>query len=103
MRHNEKILQNLRNQLIEVLSKLPDEFALEQTKSYIRKSIASINEVEKKRENRKINAAQANTKAVQFGSLQDAANAIKLLDSMLEKEQKDIDKAESGPDELLNG
>lgn len=102
MRHNEKILGSVKNQLLEILNKIPDEFALEQTRSYLKKTIASINEVEKKRETRKANAVANDKQVLKFTSMEDAAKAIKLLDSMLEKEQKKIDKSESGSDQLLN-
>lgn len=103
MRHNEKILRGIKQQLVEILVKIPDEFSLEQTKSHLRKTIASINEVETKREQRKIQANQNNQQVVRFTNLEDAANAIKILDSMLEKEQKNIDNSTSGNDQLLNG
>jgi hypothetical protein len=103
MKRNEKALSQVKQQLIETLSKIPDEFALQKTKSLLRQTISSINEVETKRTRRAITEALNNQpkNPVFFGNLEDAQNAIKALDDILNQEQKKINELENNQTDLL--
>jgi hypothetical protein len=103
MKRNEKILSQVKQQLMESLSKIPDEFALEKTKNLLKQTITSINEVENKRKKRAITEAINNQpkNPMFFGNIEDAQNAIKILDDMINKEQNKIDGLQNNQTDLL--
>lgn len=109
MNTNEKKLENIKKTLVELYSQLPDQFALQDVKTYFKKTINSINEAQSKRNRRDAQQQQNATQNVmQFSSLESAQKALEILDKMLEEEQKNIDKTQkqqqqSNPDSLLNG
>ena len=109
MNTNEKKLANIKKALMELYSQLPDQFALEQVKSNMKKTINSINEIEVKRNKRHqqqlVNDMQ---NKMAFTSLESAKKALEILDQMLAEEEKNIKKQDvqnTRPleNELLNG
>jgi hypothetical protein len=110
MNTNEKKLDYIKNQLVELYRQLPDQFALENVKTNFKKTLNSINEVQNKRHKRQQqNLANETQKAMGFLSLEAAQKALEILDSMMANEQKNIEQAQQKPqqspsnDELLNG
>lgn len=109
MNTNEKKLSNIKKTLLELYSQLPDQFALDQVKTNMKRTINSINEVEQKRNKRyqqqAINDMQGK---MAFGSLESAKKALEILDQMLANEEKNLQKQDnqgsnSVENELLNG
>ncbi len=104
MKRNEKKLSEIKEQLTTAYYNMPNEFMLQRSKSLLLQTIRSIEEVEAKRIKRhkveEMNNIQKNI--VYFSSLNDAQQAIKTLDEMLQKEQKKIDEIDSGPPGILN-
>jgi hypothetical protein len=74
---------------------LPDQFALQETKQNLKKTLESIVQVNKKRHKRKLQEQQNNANLLQFTSLDDAKKALAILDQMMQDEQKVIDQANS--------
>jgi hypothetical protein len=103
MKRNEKALSQVKQQLVEALGKIPDEFALQKTKSLLKQTINSINEVEVKRKRREITESINNQpkNPIIFTNIEDAQNAIKILNDMLNQEQKKIDSLENNQTDLL--
>ena len=93
MNTNEKKLDNIKKTLMELSGQIPDQFALENVKSNLRKTIASINEVQNKRQKKYQQQTQNETQnKIGFMSSDDAKKALEILDQMLKSEQKSIDK-----------
>lgn len=108
MNTNEKKLDNIKKTLLELYSQLPDQFALENVKTNLKKTITSINEVQTKRQKRQVQQYQNEIQnKMQFSSLESAQKALQVLDKMLEDEQKKLDTPKQEPqqttDGLLNG
>jgi transcription elongation GreA/GreB family factor len=89
---------------------LPDQFSLQETKQNLKRTLDSINQVNKKRHKRKLQEQQNNANLLQFASLDDAKKALAILDQMMQDEQKIIDQAnspsntqKSNSDEMLLG
>jgi hypothetical protein len=96
MNTSEAKLLNIRKTLENCLRELPDQFALVEVKTNLRKTVESINNVQSKRKKRKIQELQnENTKKMGFLSIDDAKRALEILDSMMKDEQKVIDSANS--------
>lgn len=105
MNRNEKVLTEIKQKLTNILSSLPQQFALEDTKYYIKKALSSINIVESKRQKRKEQQLEQAKTQIGFSTLSDAQNALKILDDMLSLEQKNLKEAEREQQDtkLLNG
>lgn len=113
MKKEEK-LDEIKKTLENLYKQLPEQFALENVRTYMKKTISSINEVQNKRNKRKLqeqaNSKEAEMKKLKFISLSAAKNALDLLDQMMKEEEaklkqdtnkeKDVKNIE---DELLNG
>jgi hypothetical protein len=104
MNRNEKILTEIKEKLGGLLSSLPSQFALEDTKYYLKKALASIDLVENKRRKRQQQMEQSRMQ-MGFASMADAQNALKILDDMLASEQNNLKAAENQQQDskLLNG
>lgn len=107
MNNNEYRLQEIKSNLLELISKLPDQFALAEVKSNLRRTIESIEHVQTKRERRKIQEQQNNSQKLQFLSLQDAQRALDILNQMGQQQQNIIDNSQKDnnntTDEFLLG
>lgn len=104
MNRNEKILTEIKQKLTNLLSNLPQQFALEDTKYYLKRALSSIDLVENKRKKRQQQLEQSKMQ-VGFTSLSDAQNALKILDDMLASEQSNLKSSENEQKDskLLNG
>lgn len=107
MNNNEYRLQEIKSNLLELMRKLPDQFALAEVKSNLRRTIKSIEHVQTKRERRKIQEQQNNSQKLQFLSLQDAQRALDILNQMGQQQQNIIDNSQKDnnntTDEFLLG
>lgn len=109
MNNNEYRLQELKSSLVDIFNKMPDQFALTEVKSNLRRTIESINHVQTKRERRKIQEQQnLATNKLQFLTLQDAQKALNILNQMGKEQQDIIDNTnkkdtEKSTDEFLLG
>lgn len=92
MNSSETTLLNIRKTLEHCLRELPDQFALTEVKSNLKKTVESINNVQNKRKKRKLQDLQnESTKKMGFLSFDDAKKALAILDGMMQDEQKVID------------
>ena len=105
MNRNEKILTEIKQKIGNILSILPQQFALDETKYYLKKALSSIDLVENKRNKRKEQQLEQSRMQIGFASLSDAQNALKILDDMLASEQNNLKAAENHQQDskLLNG
>lgn len=109
MNTNEKKLSSIKKTLTELYSQLPDQFALDQVKLNLKRTINSINEVENKRYKRyQQQTANEMQSRMGFTSLESAKKALEILDQMLANEEKNLEKPDQQKtqpmnDELLNG
>jgi hypothetical protein len=105
MNRNEKILTEIKEKLGGLLSSLPSQFALEDTKYYLKKALASIDLVENKRRKRQQQQMEQSRMQMGFASMANAQNALKILDDMLASEQNNLKAAENQQQDskLLNG
>lgn len=102
MNKNEYRLQEIKNNLLDLLNKMPDQFALAEVKSNLRRTIESINHVQTKRERRKIQEQQNNSQKLPFLSLQDAQKALDILNQMGKQQQNIIDNAQKDNDKTTD-
>jgi len=105
MNRNEKILTEIKQKIGNILSILPQQFTLDETKYYLKKALSSIDLVENKRSKRKEQQLEQSKMQIGFASLSDAQNALKILDDMLASEQNNLKAAENQQQDskLLNG
>lgn len=94
MNHSESQLIRVKNNIQTALNLLPDQFALEEVRNNLRKTLQSINEVQSKRDKRKQESHQ-NQKFVGFTSMEDAKKALEILDGMMKEEEKIIKNSEN--------
>lgn len=96
MNSSEGQLQKIKQTLQNLLSNLPEQFALQEVKTNLMKTLQSINEVQKKRIKRKERFEQQNkTGGIGFMSMEDAKKALQILDDMMKQEEKTISDANS--------
>jgi predicted secreted protein len=100
MNYNEAQLKKIKEGLLNLYASLPDQFALQDVKSNFRRLLESINTIEKKRTKRKQTEQQTTTMA--FTNLEDAQNALKILDDMMKNQQNQINKMEKPPETNSN-
>jgi hypothetical protein len=101
MNTNEKRLDQIKNQLLELYRQLPDQFALENVKLSFKKTLQAINEVQTKRQKRyRQNLEYETQNRMGFQSVEAAQKALEILDGMLANEQKNIDQAQQKPEQL---
>jgi Cft2 family RNA processing exonuclease len=93
MNHSESQLERVKQNVQTAINLLPDQFALQEVKTNLRKTLMSINEVEEKRIKRKQNDT-ANERFVGFTSMEDAKKALDILDKMMKEEEKILQNAE---------
>jgi len=91
MNTNEKKLNELKIQLEKIYRQFPEQFAVSNAKSHLKKCILEIEQTQAKRNKRKLNDIQ-NQKTMQFASYENAKAALEILDQMLEDQQKQLDK-----------
>jgi len=94
MNHSESQLLRVKQNIQTALNLLPDQFALDEVRNNLRKTLNSINEVQSRREKRKQESKQ-NQKFVGFTSMEDAKRALEILDGMMKEEEKVIKNAEN--------
>lgn len=110
MNSSELKLMQIQKTLENCYRELPDQFALQETKQNLKKTLDSILQVNKKRHKRKLQEQQNNVNLLQFTNLEDAKKALAILDQMMQDEQKVIDQAstsnklqQASSDEVLLG
>jgi hypothetical protein len=101
MNNNENKLKKIKEGLLNLYASLPDQFVLQDVKINFRKLLESINTVEKKRTRRK-ETEQQNNAMLTFTNIQDAQNALKILDDMMKNQQDQINKMEKPPETNSN-
>jgi len=103
MNSSEAKLVQIQKTLEACVRELPDQFALTEVKSNLRRTLESINAVNNKRKKRKISQIQNEaTKKVGFLSFEDAKKALQILDDMMASEQKTIDSINNPPQNSIN-
>ena len=96
MNSSELQLKKIKETLENCYRNLPDQFALTEVKGNLRKTIDSIQFVEKKRNRRKLQEQQNNmANQLGFTDMESARKALEILDQMIQGEQKIIDNAEA--------
>lgn len=91
MNHSESQLEKVKSNIQAALGLLPDQFALQEVKLNLQKTLKSINEVEKKRTVRKQREID-NQKSNLYGflNMEDAKRALDILDKMMKDEENKI-------------
>lgn len=109
MNKSESELNNIKKSLMGLFSQLPDQFALSEVKSNLKRTIESIDKVQIKREKRKTQQEeQSYAKKIGFLNLQDAQKALNILNQMGKEQEKIInnstqEKPASSSSEFLLG
>ena len=93
MNHSEVQLAKIKESLENCYRNLPDQFALNEVKNNLRKTLESIRAVENKRNKRKLQEQQNSYAKMAFTSYESAQNALEILNQMYQDEQKIIDDA----------
>lgn len=83
MKHN---TEDTKNKLLQILGSIPQDFALQEVKNYIRAAILKLESVEQKRAKRET-AYQARIKSL---ALIDPKSAIKAIDEEIIKEKNKL-------------
>ena len=88
MNHSESKLEKVKNNIQAALGLLPDQFALQEVKVNLQRTLKSINEVQKKRTIRKQREID-NQKSNLYGflNMEDAKRALDILDKMMREEE----------------
>lgn len=101
MKRNEKILSDIKLKIQQIINIIPDQFAMNATKTHLRNAINSIETVEIKRKKREETQTQTSPSFVSYDT---AKAALDILDQMLETEKQNLKQAEKPPENtLLNG
>jgi len=93
MNHSESQLERVKQNVQTAINLLPDQFALEEVKNNLRKTLFSINEVQKKRIKRK-ESNRDTSNFIGFTSMEDAKRALDILDNMMREEEKVLKNSE---------
>ncbi len=93
MNHSELQLEKVKNTLVSVLNLLPDQFALQEVRINLQKTLKSINEVQNKRTQRKNRQLQQEkSNILGFLNMDDAKKALDILDKMMREEESKINQ-----------
>ncbi len=87
-----KDLSNLTDKMLSLLAEIPDNFALENAKLYLRRAINEVRNVQVKRNKRQLQEKVEIQR--QMLSYNDAKNALAKIDELIEIEQKNLQKKE---------
>jgi len=90
-----KNLDELANKLQLLISQLPDNFALQNTKYYMKRALVEMNLIQKKREKRK----QAEIREVGYLDAKTAQNALNKIDELIEIEKRNLESIKQKPTE----
>lgn len=93
-----KSLEEIAYKLNQVLYDIPQNFALENAKLYVKKAINEINSVEIKRQKRKTEQQ----KEIQLIDYNTAKLAIKEIDKLIEIERKNLENKPQSKDVLFS-
>lgn len=93
-----KSLEEIAYKLNQVLYDIPQNFALENAKLYVKKAINEINSVEIKRQKRKTEQQ----KEIQLIDYNTAKLAIKEIDKLIEIERKNLENKPQSKDMLFS-
>ena len=103
MNTNEQKLNEIQKTLETCLKGIPDQFALDEVKLNLRRTLESIKKVQVKRHRRKITEQQNQRNQMAFASYEDAKKALDILEKMMQDEQKNLeDLTKPKPQNTIN-
>jgi Na+/phosphate symporter len=91
MNTNEIKLNEIQKTLESCLRGLPDQFALDEVKSNLRRTLESIKKVQVKRHRRRLTEQENQRSKMAFASYEDAKKALDILEKMMQDEQKNLE------------